>query len=41
MDVRDKSTFWVDFSGIGEAARYGKMGDIDPSAAAEAAAAAE
>ena len=41
MDARDKSTFWVDFSGIGEAARYGKMGDIDPAAAAEAAADAE
>jgi LysM repeat protein len=42
MDVREKSTFWVDFSGIGEPARYGKaVADIDPSAAIEAAADAQ
>ncbi len=43
MDVRKESAFWVDFSGIGESPRYGKNGapEIDPSAAAEAAADAE
>lgn len=42
MDARDKSTFWVDFSGIGESPRYGKFGaEIDPAAAAEAAADAQ
>jgi uncharacterized protein YcbK (DUF882 family) len=38
MDTRERSTFWVDFSGIGEAPRYGKAGapEIDPDAQAEA-----
>ncbi len=38
MDTRDRSTFWVDFSGIGESPRYAKSGapEIDPDARAEA-----
>lgn len=27
LDVRDKSTTWVDYSGVGESARYGKPGE--------------
>jgi LysM repeat protein len=35
MDVRDKSTFWVDYSGVGEPAQYSREG-LDPEAAADA-----
>ena len=35
MDVRDKSTFWVDYSGVGEPAQYNKA-EMDPEAAADA-----
>jgi uncharacterized protein YcbK (DUF882 family) len=35
MDVRDKATFWVDYSGVGEPAEYKREG-IDPEAAADA-----